>query len=97
MATTKDKQKDEEKKLIDILKDDNQVSDLELHVDQCKINTEQESVTLRAEINKQKKIINGVYREENFSASKLYTERLKLELMEKKLDGLNAILKELFN
>lgn len=96
MADTKSKNK-EEKKLIDILKEDTQVSDLELHVDQCKINTEQEIVTLRGEINKQKMVIGNVYKDTNFSASKLYTERLKLELLEKKRDGLEAILKELFN
>mgnify|MGYP000858903968 CR=1 FL=1 len=84
------------KKLKEILSEDNSHEDMDLHIDGCKNTTELEMLKVRDEINKQKKIINGLYRRVNFSASEIYTERLKLELLEKKLKGLTEILKELF-
>lgn len=84
------------KKLKEILTEDSAKEDMDLHIDTCKNNTEKEMLIIRDEINKQKQVISTVYKNEKFSASVLYTERLKLELLENKLTGLKNILSELF-
>ena len=83
-------------KLKEILSTDSTQEDMDLHIDTCKNNTELEMLKVREEINKQQKVINAVYKNEAFSASTLYTERYKLQLLNEKLTGLQNILKELF-
>ncbi len=83
-------------KLKEILSTDSTQEDMDLHIDTCKNNTDLEMLKVRDEINKQQKVINAVYRNPTFSASTLYTERYKLQLLKDKLTGLQNILKELF-
>ena len=84
------------KKLIDILSEENSTQELKLQVEDSKINTDSEINAVKKDINKQEKEINTILREVDFSASKLYNARLRLTLLNNKLEGLTNISSELF-
>lgn len=65
-------------------------------IEQAKINADQELFDLKKEISNQQKNINDSLRAEPFSLAKVYQEKTKLELLERKLTEMSEIHKQLF-
>ncbi len=86
-------------KLIDILsvsKETNEKEATLTQVSQAHINTQQEILDLKGQLNKQKAVISAALQNDPFSATKLYVARKEKSLLELKLKGLEDILSELF-
>jgi hypothetical protein len=86
-------------KLIDILsvsKETNEQESMLTQVSQAHINTQQEILDLKGQLNKQKAVISAALQNNPFSATKLYVARKEEALLELKLKALQEILEELF-
>ncbi len=86
-------------KLIDILKvseETNASQALIDHVDQASINTQQEILNIRSQVNASNDIIRAALQANPFSASALYKARKEKQLLEMKLEGIKEIQAELF-
>lgn len=90
----------ETRKLIDHYKEsiakDHEMEDIQNHIDESSINTDQEILAIKKELNSQKKKIQAAILSKPFSASVLYSERSKLELVQRKFDAITKIKEELF-
>jgi len=86
-------------KLLDFLKSlkaTGEEKQLERQAKQGGINTQQEILDVQNQLDQQDQKIDQALSANPFSASKLYEVRIHKQLLQKKLDGLNEIYKELF-
>ncbi len=84
-------------KLIDIRKNSkDEQTVLEAEIQQANINTQQEILDLKLQINKQQQVTTAALLANPFSASKVYALRKEEELLQRKLNALEEILAELF-
>ena len=85
-------------KLSEILDLDTTNEDKQYHLSVCKNNVERELIELKNEIVKKNKQLMGLYKEStaNFSASKIYNMRKEIDLLERKEEGIQKMLTELF-
>jgi len=87
------------KKLIDILSVSKEASEKEAvstRVAQANINTQQEILNIKGQLNRQEDVIANTLKANPFSASALYAARKEKALIELKLKGVQDILEELF-
>ena len=88
------------KKLLDYIKESRteaaEIEEIEFQVEESSNNTDQEIFMIKKELSQQKKAEKTAITANPFSASKLYEARTKIELLQRKLDGVNKIKEELF-
>lgn len=69
---------------------------LSQYLEEAENTTRSEITAMKKQIHEADNAIQAIYKQDTFSASDLYNELAKKELLERKLKGLNKILKELF-